>query len=67
MRKTDLIKYLQKYGCVFVREGAKHSVFFNPLLKRISTIPRHTEINKHLAEKICKDLGVQIDFKKRKK
>jgi len=59
MKRTDLIKYLNKNNCVFIREGAKHSVFFNTSIKRLSTIPRHTEINKFLAKKICHDLGIE--------
>ena len=46
------------HGCIFVREGAKHSVYFNPDTRRISTVPRHAEINNFLAKKICHDLGV---------
>lgn len=60
MKRRDLIKHLLKEGCVFIREGAKHSVFFNPLLRKTSTVPRHKEINNFLAKKICKDLGVSI-------
>ncbi len=45
-------------GCIFIREGAKHSVFFNPLIKKSSTVPRHNEIDDFLAKKICQDLGV---------
>ncbi|MDO8624295.1 MAG: type II toxin-antitoxin system HicA family toxin [bacterium] len=45
-------------GCVFVREGGKHSVFFNPATRRVSTVPRHKEINNFLVKKICNDLGV---------
>ena len=59
MKRIDLIKYLLKAGCIFVRGGGKHSVFLNPVTKRISTIPRHNEINKFLAKKICRDLGVE--------
>lgn len=58
MKKNDLIKRLIKEGCIFIREGSKHSIFFNPLLKKTSTIPRHNEINDFLAKKICKDLGI---------
>lgn len=58
MKRKNLIRYLVKSGCVFVREGAKHSVFFNPLTKRLSTVPRHKEINNSLAKKICRDLGI---------
>jgi len=59
MKRKDLIKHLLKKGCVFIREGAKHSVFFNPLLRKTSTIPRHNEIDNFLAKKICRDLGVE--------
>jgi len=58
MRRRDLVKYLTTEGCIFLREGARHSVFFNPLTKRYSTVPRHNEIDNHLAKKICQDLGV---------
>lgn len=59
MKRKDLIKHLIKEGCIFVREGAKHSVFFNSLMRRSSTVPRHTDIDKFLARKICRDLGVK--------
>ena len=59
MKRVDLIRHLVKNGCVFIREGAKHSVFFNPLIKRSSTVPRHKDVDNFLAEKICRDLGVQ--------
>ena len=58
MKRKALLKLLQQAGCVLVREGARHSVFFNPSLRRTSTIPRHAEIHDYLAKKICKDLGV---------
>jgi mRNA interferase HicA len=58
MKRKDLIKYLLKNNCIFLREGAKHSIFFNSLTKKSSTIPRHNEIDDLLARKICRDLGV---------
>ncbi|MBI4050669.1 MAG: type II toxin-antitoxin system HicA family toxin [Candidatus Doudnabacteria bacterium] len=59
MKHSGLIRHLRKRGCVFIREGARHSVFFNPVLKRTSTVPRHKEINDFLARKICRDLGIE--------
>ena len=59
MKRIRLTRHLLKEGCVFVREGAKHSVFFNPQTKRVSTVPRHNEINNFLARKICRDLGIK--------
>jgi predicted RNA binding protein YcfA (HicA-like mRNA interferase family) len=58
MKRKDLIRHLTKEGCLFIREGARHSIFYNSLLKRTSTVPRHKEINNFLAKKICRDLGV---------
>jgi len=58
MKRKDLIKHLLKEGCIFVRESAKHSIFFNALLKKTSTVPRHNEIDNFLAKKICRDLGI---------
>jgi hypothetical protein len=59
MKRIDLIKHLTNNNCVFLREGARHSVFLNPLAKRISTVPRHKEIHDFLAKKICRDLGIK--------
>ncbi|MCK4473830.1 type II toxin-antitoxin system HicA family toxin [Candidatus Parcubacteria bacterium] len=64
MKRRDLIKHLTQNGCIFVREGARHSVFFNSFMKRTSTVPRHSEIDNNLAEKICRDLGIR-SFKKK--
>ncbi|MBI2609901.1 type II toxin-antitoxin system HicA family toxin [Candidatus Giovannonibacteria bacterium] len=59
MRRADLIRHLVKEGCIFVREGGSHSVFFNPATRRSSTVPRHNEIHYFLARKICRDLGIR--------
>lgn len=64
MKRDDLIKYIISEGCIFIREGARHSVFFNPMFKKTSTLPRHNEINNFLARKICRDLGIKEIKKK---
>lgn len=64
MKRRDVIKHLLKEGCVFIREGGRHSIFFNLSLRKTSSLPRHNEIHKELAEKICKDLGIAIIKKK---
>ena len=58
MKRKNLIKHIVREGCIFLREGARHCIFLNPLLKRTSTIPRHNEIDDYLAKKICNDLGI---------
>ncbi|MDP2211121.1 MAG: type II toxin-antitoxin system HicA family toxin [Candidatus Aquicultor sp.] len=58
MKRKDLIRYLEKNGCVFLREGANHTVYVNRIEKKASTVPRHKEIDDYLVAKICKDLGI---------
>lgn len=60
MKRRELISYLIAQGCVMLREGAKHSLFMNPLTHHLSTIPRHSEIDSFLARKICRDLGIPV-------
>lgn len=62
MKKKDLIKHLEKNGCLFVREGGSHTVYLNPANNKISTVPRHTEVKRFLCVKICKDLGIESPF-----
>jgi mRNA interferase HicA len=64
MKRTKLIKHLTKSGCYLLREGGKHSVYFNPYSEKISTVPRHQEIKQFIAEKICKDLEITIPLGK---
>lgn len=59
MKRTDLIRHIEKNGCEFFREGSKHTVYINRKDKKVSTIPRHKEINDYLCKKICKDLGIE--------
>jgi len=42
----------------FLREGKRHTVYYNPVKGKTSTVPRHTEIDDMLAKKICKDLEI---------
>lgn len=60
MKRKDLIKHLKKHGCEFLREGGNHTLFLNKGAQKVSTIPRHSEINDILAKKICKDLDIKI-------
>jgi len=58
MKRKQLLRHLRSHGCEFVREGGRHSWWYNPSLNRRSAVPRHIEIVDVLAKKICKDLGV---------
>lgn len=58
MKRRDLLEHLTGHGCRFLREGSRHTVYFNPSSRKTSTVPRHNEINEFLAGKICKDLEI---------
>jgi len=56
LKRRDLIKEIEKMGCVFIRHGGKHDWYQNPKTKVSQPIPRHGEINESLAEHIIKKL-----------
>ena len=41
-----------------MREGGSHSVYVNPSTRKVSTVPRHREINDFLVRKICRALEI---------
>jgi predicted RNA binding protein YcfA (HicA-like mRNA interferase family) len=58
VKRRDLVRHLEAHGCELLREGSRHSVYLNRIARKASTVPRHREINEHLARRICRDLGV---------
>jgi predicted RNA binding protein YcfA (HicA-like mRNA interferase family) len=57
MKRRDLIKMLEKMGCVLIRNGSRHDWYTNPKTKQSQPVPRHNEINENLAKSIIKKLG----------
>jgi predicted RNA binding protein YcfA (HicA-like mRNA interferase family) len=60
VKRRELIAHLEAHGCVFVREGAKHTWYVGPNQRTFATIPRHREVVDFLARKICRELGVPL-------
>lgn len=58
MKRRELVRHLERHGCALLREGGRHSVFVNRAAGKSATVPRHAEINEHLARRICRDLDV---------
>ncbi len=58
MKRRKLIRHLEENGCLFLRKGGKHKIYYNPSNNRTSAIPRHSEIVDILVQKICKDLEI---------
>ena len=56
MKRRDLIKSIEGFGCVLIRHGARHDWYVNPVTKVAQPVPRHNEINEALAKHILKML-----------
>jgi len=63
MKQKELIKHLEKHGCVFFKEGANHTHYINPKNPAVKVpVPRHKEISNLLAIKICKELDIPAPY-----
>jgi len=58
MKRRALLKHLKRQGCELLREGSRHSIYWNPANRKTTSVPRHREIVDKLAIKICKDLDI---------
>ena len=59
MKRLDLIRHIENCGCMMLREGGNHTVYVNRAAHKVSTVPRHRDINEFLTRKICRELGVR--------
>ena len=58
MKRRELIRHLTAHACTLIREGSDHSWWGHLASNRRSAVPRHSEVNRFLARKICRDLGI---------
>jgi len=58
MKRRLLLKHIKRHGCELLRDGANHSIYWNPTNRKTTSVPRHNEIVDKLAIKICKDLNI---------
>ena len=58
MKRVDLVRHLASFGCELLREGGRHALFVNPATGKVSTVPRHREVNDFLARRICRALEI---------
>ena len=59
MKRIDLIRHLETHGCRLLREGGNHSVYVNSTVNKVTTVPRHREVNDFLARRICRALEIR--------
>ena len=57
MKRVDLIRTIEGFGCVLVRHGGKHDWYRNPVTGISQPVPRHREIKQGLARHIIKMLS----------
>jgi mRNA interferase HicA len=60
MKRQDLIRHLEKHGCILIREGKKHSIYYNPNTNKQSAVGRHLELSDLLCNKVCKQLEIEV-------
>jgi len=58
MKRAELLRHLGAHGCQLLREGGRRSIYWNPVNRKTSAVPRHREIVEPVAGRICKDLGI---------
>jgi predicted RNA binding protein YcfA (HicA-like mRNA interferase family) len=56
VKRSELLKHLEKHGCVLLRHGGKHDVSHNPVTGVSEPVPRHADINEQLAKRIINSL-----------
>jgi mRNA interferase HicA len=57
MKRAELIRDIEKRGCVLIRHGGKHDWYQNPNTRVSQPIPRHRKITDSLAKHILKMLS----------
>jgi len=58
MKLADLERHLRRQGCAFYREGGGHTIWINPVNRKLASVPRHREIKEFTARAICKQLEI---------
>ncbi len=57
MKRRDLIRTIEKMGCLLLRHGGKHDWYQNPETRMCQPVPRHREIKESLAKHIIRKLA----------
>jgi mRNA interferase HicA len=57
VKRVDLVRTVEGFGCVLVRHGGRHDWYRNPMTGVSQPVPRHREIKDHLARHIISMLS----------
>jgi mRNA interferase HicA len=59
MKRRELLQKLQREGCALLRSGGNHDIYVNPKTGKKQPVPRHNEIDEHLARHILRYLDFE--------
>jgi len=62
MKRSALVKHLEKHGCHLLREGGNHAIYINPANQKQTAVGRHQELDNMLCKKVCKQLEIPFLF-----
>jgi len=54
VKRRELIRELERSGCVLKRSSGGHDIYFNPASNRAAPVPRHIEIPHSLCSLILR-------------
>ncbi|HEX4103868.1 MAG TPA: type II toxin-antitoxin system HicA family toxin [Candidatus Paceibacterota bacterium] len=58
MKRRDIVRHLERCGCYLLREGGRHSIYWNVLNGKRASVPRHMEVNEITAREIFKEIDI---------
>jgi len=58
MKREKLFRHFRNHNCHIFREGKKHTIVINYDNDKVTSVPRHANINDKLVLDICKDLDI---------
>ena len=58
MKRVDLIRELERGGCVLIRNGGRHDWYQNPRTRVCQPVPRHREIKEGTVRAVCRQLDI---------
>jgi hypothetical protein len=61
VKRGDLVRTIEGFGCVLVRHGGRHDWYRNSTTGVSQPVPRHGEIKDHLARHIVSMLSNPAD------
>ena len=57
MKRREMIRKIEEAGAVLIRHGGRHDLYQNSTTKICQPVPRHSEIDEHLARNIIRKLS----------